>query len=223
MAIAERCVQCDRKAERFASFVLALPSGVASGFVISDGALLMNLGGWGRLWIAVSLVWGLVVIALIWQQRPTRDSVEHYLDEECAFRGSPSLVVTANGQVVQIGSPQGNTAAEVLAFAKLHVTRDVNGGKYGDIPVIEEGPWTDYESKNATPAASRAVLLPKVFDASTSCLEQVHLFANGTLLRPQFNQWLTSSIVLALSLPTALLFLGVLTGWVRRGFKGKKP
>jgi len=199
----------------------------------------MQLGGWWRLWIALSILWSITVLALMLNDRPTQDSVSELVGFTCNLDEAVSEELAAD--VAQMP----RLAKEFLA-AKDDAGRKAIGRKLIDtrnaVSLTSATPQKYQLNRVESPdgvihAVISATDAPdsEVFEQvqveryklntwtkhGDYCAELLKSHSAGTAYRERRNSWALGTTAGALSIPIITLLLGLAIGWIWRGFRPK--
>lgn len=199
----------------------------------------MRMGGWLRLWIAVSFLWVIGALALNIPGRPTSEKVardvalacdmqtpmtEEYARDALEMRDLLDQLVVADR--VKDEKTARRIAAEINSLRLAWARKTGVPVKYSRFPVL---------NPDGTRSPTQIAPLPafNVEDSdkinannwagfSSYCVDEIRQHAKGELRRARMNDWMVSTSVGVLSFPIVALILGLLIGWIWRGFRPKK-
>lgn len=203
----------------------------------------MRLGGWWRLWVAVSGLWVVAGLAFVIPERPTRGSVSVEVGSACGI-STPMTETYARDALrmrellgqLELADAQGDTAAARKLAAKIIQMREIWSRNLGQDTQYTEFEAVDPAGRRHTaiaPSGSTDAEVTGQVDADTRnannwaslspfCVDVLHKHATGSYYRERWQSWLLTSLAVVVLMPLALLVSGFLIGWVWRGFRPRQ-
>lgn len=205
---------------------------LVDGEVRERGGVMRRLGGWWRLWFAVSGLWvvlaaGIGITAIV-NTESAADRMKFSVELACPAP-KPWRDVIASPAFRQL-TPDLQEAARQQYFREVVASQLSDPGQIAEAKAqfdaeygpSAEGPWTKYQKAAAEraenpPDLSDTIKLPEL-KARERCNEAKQRDYAIDVSKSRTDAAI-STVLGAASVPLILLILGLLTGWVVRGFR----